>query len=63
MFDHDPQFRRQLGRERQEGLARDYRLAQPYDAGATEDRSPPSATVTRRLRLHLRRRHAPAYLR
>ena len=58
MFDHDQHFRRQLARERHDGLARDYRLAQAAES-SVEARS---QRVARRLRqLSLRRRHAPAY--
>ena len=61
MFDHDPHVRRQLARERHDGLTRDYRLAQPHEASVNADRPPRVAWLPRRLRqLSLRRRHAPA---
>ena len=60
MPDHDAHFRQQVARERHDGLARDYRLAQPQESSENADRSPRLAWLPRRLRqLHLRRRHAP----
>ena len=61
MLEHDPHFRRQLARERRDGLTRDYRLAQPHEASVDADRSPGVASLPRRFRqLYLRRRQAPA---